>query len=44
MESVLYITLKDLKGKICEFDTEFLKKEVHECYQKYWKNYEGKIC
>ena len=31
--SMLYITLKDLNGELCEFDIEFLKKEVHECYQ-----------
>ena len=26
--------MKDLNGKLCEFDIEFLKKEVHEYCQK----------
>ena len=34
LESMLCITLKDLNGKLCEFDIGFLKKQLHECYQK----------
>ena len=42
LEPMLYITLKDLNGKLCEFDIEFLKKEVRECYQKLLEELRGK--
>ena len=34
LESILCITLKDLNDKLGMLGIEFLKKEVHECYEK----------
>ena len=39
---MLRITLKDMNGKLCEFKAEFLKKEVHNCYQKLLEELRGK--
>ena len=39
---MFYITVKDLNGKLCEFDINFLKKEVHKCYHKLLQELRGK--